>query len=66
MDLISELKKAKNGNEQAYHNILSYYKKFAYFTMNKYGVNNKEDCLEVINQRIMKAIWLFDINKQDF
>lgn len=62
MDILDQLVKAKRGDEKAYENIIRYYEKYIFYNMNKYNVNDKEDCLENVKQRIRRAIYLFEID----
>ena len=64
MDILAQLIKAKRGDEKAYENIIKYYEKYIFYNMDKYTVNDKEDCLENVKQRIRRAIYLFEINKE--
>ena len=63
MSIIEELKKAKDGNEKSYETIIKYYEKYIFYNMNKYNVDDKEDCLENVKQRIRKAIYMFKIDR---
>lgn len=65
MNVLEQLVKAKKGDGEAYEKIIKYYEKYIFYNMNKYNVNDKEDCLENVKQRIRKIIYLFEINKKE-
>lgn len=59
--LIDDLIKAKNGDYMAANNILKHYRHLIYYMMEKYEITNKEDCYDVVIERILKSFYKFDI-----
>lgn len=61
MNIIELLQDAKRGNEKACNEIIKHYEKYIFYNMHKYSINDKNECLEDVKQRIRRAIFLFKI-----
>lgn len=59
--LIDNLIKAKNGDCVAANNILKHYRHLIHYMMEKYEITNKEDCYDVVIERILKSFYKFNI-----
>ena len=56
----------QNGNQEVYEDILKVYKNLMYGIIAKYNKNvlySKEDCFQIANISLMKALKSFDVNK---
>ena len=56
----------QNGNQEVYEDILKAYKNLMYGIIAKYNKNvlyTKEDCFQIANISLMKALKTFDVNK---
>lgn len=59
--IIDELIKAKQGDISSSNKIIEHYNYFIYYLMNEYGINNKEDCYDLVIERLLKSFYKFDI-----
>ncbi len=59
--IIENLIKAKNGSSSATEDILKDYDKYIYFLINKYQVQDKEECYDFVIEKVWKSICKFEI-----
>lgn len=64
MSIIEELKKAKDGNEEAMNKIISHYRSYIFYNINKYNIYHIDDCCDEVEQKIRKAVFIFKIEKK--
>lgn len=60
--IIENLIKAKNGNTNAIEEIIKHYDKYIYFLINKYQIQDQEECYDFVIEKVWKSIDKFEIN----
>lgn len=64
MDIIEELRRAKNGDTKSIDNIIKHYENYIKYNMNKYSIRDQYECCEEVKQKIRNVIFLFKIEKR--